>query len=54
LYPPRILSVEILSNPFDDIVPREIAPKKKEDEAPKKKKGPKGVKLLFFFLFLAP
>uniref|UniRef100_A0A7S4UWM0 PPIase cyclophilin-type domain-containing protein n=2 Tax=Guillardia theta TaxID=55529 RepID=A0A7S4UWM0_GUITH len=35
LYPPRILSTEVLLNPFDDIIPREVAPKQQEEEKPK-------------------
>lgn len=35
LYPPRILSTEVLLNPYDDIIPREVAPKQQEEEKPK-------------------
>ena len=43
MFPPQVLSTEVLSNPFDDIVPRTIA-RKKEAEAAKKAEKPKGVK----------
>jgi len=41
LVPPKIISTEVLNNPFDDIEPRETK-KKVEPEKPKEKK--KGTK----------
>jgi peptidyl-prolyl cis-trans isomerase SDCCAG10 len=46
LYPPRILSTEVIHNPFDDIAPRDI--KKKVLESKPKVKGKKDKKLLSF------
>ncbi|KAJ1524240.1 hypothetical protein ONE63_010756 [Megalurothrips usitatus] len=48
-YPPKINSVEVLSNPFPDIVPR-VLPKQKEKKTKKKEKqaGVKNFKLLSF------
>ncbi|KAG9451798.1 hypothetical protein H6P81_004702 [Aristolochia fimbriata] len=53
--PPRILSVEVLWNPFDDIVPRKIAQKSLSssladdvEEKDQKKKGVKKLNLLSF------
>lgn len=43
LYPNKILSTEVLSNPFPDIIPRELASKASNDK-PSKKKTPKPVK----------
>ena len=42
LYPPKILSAEIIVNPFDDIVPREI--KKTVQQTTEEKPKPKGKK----------
>ena len=49
LYPPRILSTEVINNPFDDIAPRDLqaARKAAEDKKPKVK-GKKDKKLLSF------
>lgn len=41
MYPHKILKAEILLNPFDDIIPREI---KREEKKEKKQKKEKGVK----------
>lgn len=51
LFPHKILKTEVLSNPFDDIVPRVIKQKKEEDveKKPKSKsKATKNFKLLSF------
>ena len=49
LYPPRILSTEVISNPFDDIAPRDLAAaRKKEEDSKPKVKGKKDKKLLSF------
>lgn len=49
LYPPKIISTEVVFNPFDDIIPRKIEAKKtnKKEERPKVK-GTKDFKLLSF------
>eukprot|EP01098_Paradermamoeba_levis_P014185 TRINITY_DN6696_c0_g2_i1.p1 TRINITY_DN6696_c0_g2~~TRINITY_DN6696_c0_g2_i1.p1 ORF type:complete len:197 (+),score=64.40 TRINITY_DN6696_c0_g2_i1:58-648(+) len=38
LHPPKITSCEIVYNPFDDIIPRDLSQLKKEEEFEKKKK----------------
>lgn len=43
LYPHKILKTQVLLNPFDDIVPRQIVGKEKKDKSSKKVKE-KGVK----------
>lgn len=43
IYPQKILKTEILTNPFDDIIPRTV-PKQKTEEEKSKKKKKKGVK----------
>ncbi|KAJ3142611.1 Peptidyl-prolyl isomerase cwc27, partial [Irineochytrium annulatum] len=60
LYPPKILSVDVLSNPFDDIEPRTTAEerrqkeqeekekKERKEEKQRKKKHKKNVNLLSF------
>jgi hypothetical protein len=35
LYPPRIITTEVLLHPFDDIVPRDLKAKKQESDKPK-------------------
>ena len=42
VYPPKILSVEVLDNPFDDILPRDLkAPQRQaEEEAKRKQRKP--------------
>lgn len=46
LYPYRILKTEVLLNPFDDIVPRQVIGREKDgsEKSKKKKKKEKGVK----------
>lgn len=46
LYPPTIISTQVLANPFSDIVPRSLAPNKKEDklDEPSKQVKSKGTK----------
>ncbi|GFR66125.1 peptidyl-prolyl cis-trans isomerase CWC27 homolog [Elysia marginata] len=39
LYPPKIIRCEILSNPFDDIIPRVVRKSKKEKEEERKTKS---------------
>lgn len=51
LHPHRIIATEILSNPFDDILPREVrlsANAKKEEKDEVRAKGKKDFKLLSF------
>jgi len=36
VYPPKILSAEVLENPFEDIVPRITAAERKEQEKAKR------------------
>ncbi|KAJ0406188.1 hypothetical protein P43SY_000372 [Pythium insidiosum] len=53
LHPPRLLSTEVLWNPFDDIVPRELKPRgagatDKEAKKRKDRKATKDLKLLSF------
>ncbi|XP_046851502.1 spliceosome-associated protein CWC27 homolog [Xenia sp. Carnegie-2017] len=44
VYPPKILNTEVLSNPFDDIVPREKVKNVVEESVNKKQKKIKGTK----------
>ena len=49
LYPPRMVSTEVIHNPFDDIAPRDLHAMRKADEERKPKvKGKKDKKLLSF------
>ncbi|XP_011201646.2 spliceosome-associated protein CWC27 homolog [Bactrocera dorsalis] len=48
MYPQRILGAEILSNPFDDIVPRKVAKEIKKEKTKKREKGVKNFGLLSF------
>ncbi|XP_073836105.1 spliceosome-associated protein CWC27 homolog isoform X2 [Musca autumnalis] len=48
MYPHKILKAEILKNPFDDIVPRELKKEVKKDKKKKKEKGVKNFGLLSF------
>ncbi|TMW65046.1 hypothetical protein Poli38472_009213 [Pythium oligandrum] len=52
LNPPKVLSAEVLWNPFDDIVPRDLKPRKAEEDAAarkkKERKATKDMKLLSF------
>ncbi|XP_013114732.1 spliceosome-associated protein CWC27 homolog [Stomoxys calcitrans] len=48
MYPHRILKTEILKNPFEDIVPRELKKEVKKDKKKKKEKGVKNFGLLSF------
>lgn len=50
LYPPRILTTDVLLNPFDDIIPRDLkaALIKTEDSGRPKKKLKKNKALLSF------
>lgn len=41
LDPPKVLRAEILYNPFDDIVPREIKKKEEEKVVVQREKGKK-------------
>ena len=43
MYPQKIIKTEVISNPFDDIVPRTV-PKSKSNEEKQKRKKKKGVK----------
>lgn len=51
MYPHKILKTEILKNPFDDIVPRELKREVKKDKKKKKEKGVKYGYILFSFHF---
>lgn len=51
IYPHKILKTEILKNPFDDIVPRELKREVKKDKKKKKEKGVKYGYILFSFHF---
>uniref|UniRef100_A0A0A1XA14 Spliceosome-associated protein CWC27 homolog n=1 Tax=Zeugodacus cucurbitae TaxID=28588 RepID=A0A0A1XA14_ZEUCU len=48
MYPQKILRAEILSNPFEDIVPRKIAKETKREKTKKREKGVKNFGLLSF------
>jgi peptidyl-prolyl cis-trans isomerase SDCCAG10 len=41
LFPPKILSVDVVWNPFDDIVPRRLPSKEEKTSGEKKKKKKK-------------
>ncbi|TMW51859.1 hypothetical protein DOY81_003055 [Sarcophaga bullata] len=48
MYPHKILKAEILNNPFDDIVPRQLNKEIKKEKKKKKEKGVKNFGLLSF------
>ncbi|XP_067643740.1 spliceosome-associated protein CWC27 homolog [Eurosta solidaginis] len=48
MYPQKILRTEILSNPFEDIVPRKLAKEEKKEKTKKREKGVKNFGLLSF------
>ncbi|KNC27162.1 hypothetical protein FF38_13849 [Lucilia cuprina] len=48
MYPHKIIKAEILNNPFDDIVPRELNKEVKKEKKKKKEKGVKNFGLLSF------
>ena len=48
LFPPKIIKATVLDNPFDDIVPREIAKAKADGDTKPKRKGRKDFNLMSF------